>query len=122
MAQLEGKRLAIKKQQKENKLKSLRERVNAGLSAEKLSIHPAWKELVNKFSYEMENRKSRKYEIYDTILEDAVTTDEKIIAVDKIRKINQEMKDFDFFVNYPEREAEEGILSKAELEKLEEDK
>ena len=104
------------------KIADLKKAIERGVSAERLSVNSDWMKIKADVEIEIAKHEANKVDLYDSIINESVTTDAKLMAIDRIRIINQQMYDLRFVVGIPAARMKVGEEASEELAKLEEAK
>lgn len=119
---LEKDRIELESESKLALEKVLREKIEDGKSAERLSINPDWKKLCDGLKLKTEATKNKKYELYDYYIDKALTVDEKVRAWDEIRALNFSINSVEYILAYPEGQVRLAAEAREQLEDIQNSK
>jgi len=108
----------LEDKEKESLIKDYQKRIEAGRSAERLSINSDWLKIKEEIERAIKSKEETKILLYDSILRRAITSDEKLKALDEINLLNSELENFKYFISMISKKVEDGQWAEKELEKL----
>jgi len=103
---------------KKETIEKLQREVQVGLSAERLSVNPDWRNLCEKLQAELDALEKEKQGNFSVIIKMATTIDQKLTAVDAVKNYDQTIGDLKYFLGLPAAEAKRGREASEELAKL----
>lgn len=116
---LEKDRIALEEKQRGDAVKIYEEEVKVGKSAERLLNNPDWQRISGNITRALEARKASAMESVRAVLSNTDgSTELDLKACTSLRKLFQEIEDWDYILNLPKREMEVGESASQHLAKL----
>ena len=114
----EGDRVTQEKLRKSQEIEQLNLIIEQGKSSERLQANPDWLSFVDKVKKVLEPKEQQRNDTISALAEGAVTRDQRDECLEQIRKHAQEIKDFRYLIDLPERSIQAAEQARKRLSQI----